>query len=166
MSNAWLSFILEITQKMNNKITKVTQNNKSWNLLFLAWILVTSGTLISLFFSEIVQLPVCVLCWYQRIALYPLVIMLPFALFPFDIKVIRYASPLVIFGWFVALFHVLVVAKIIPEAAQPCVKGIPCSETHFNLFGFLNIPVMSLFTFSIIGLLFFLAKKSDLKRHT
>ena len=145
---------------MKNKNTSVAENNQSWNLLFLAWILVTSGTLISLFFSEIVQLPVCVLCWYQRIALYPLVIMLPFALFPFDIKVIRYAAPLVVFGWFVALFHVLVVAKIIPEAAQPCVQGIPCSEIHFNLLGFLNITVMSLLTFSLLGLLLFLAKKS------
>jgi len=149
---------------MNNKNTLFYESNKSWNLLFLAWILVTSGTLISLFFSEIVQLPVCVLCWYQRIALYPLAIMLPLALFPFDIKVIRYASPLVIVGWLFALFHVLVVAKVIPEAAQPCVKGIPCSETHFDLFGFLNIPVMSLLTFSILGLLFFLAKKSGVKR--
>ena len=145
---------------MNNKNALVTENNKSWNLLFFAWILVTSGTLISLFFSEIVQLPVCVLCWYQRIALYPLVIMLPFALFPFDINVIRYTAPLVIFGWLVALFHVLVVAKVIPEAAQPCVQGIPCSEIHFNLFGFLNIPVMSLLTFSLLGVLLFLAKKS------
>jgi disulfide bond formation protein DsbB len=145
---------------MKDKSSLVTEKNNSWNLLFLAWILVTSGTLISLFFSEIVKLPVCVLCWYQRIALYPLVIMLPFALFPFDVNVIRYASPLVIFGWFVALFHVLVVAKIIPEAAQPCVQGIPCSEIHFNLFGFLNIPVMSLVTFSVLGLLLFLAKKS------
>lgn len=151
---------------MKDKSTLVTEQNNSWNLLFLAWILVTSGTLISLFFSEIVKLPVCVLCWYQRIALYPLVIMLPFALFPFDVNVIRYATPLVMFGWFVALFHVLVVAKIIPEAAQPCVQGIPCSEIHFNLFGFLNIPVMSLLTFSLLGLLLFLAKKSFNKLNT
>ena len=145
---------------MNNKKTADAEYNQPWNLLFFAWVLATSGTLISLFFSEIVQLPVCVLCWYQRIALYPLVIMLPFALFPFDAHVIRYAIPLVLFGWFVALFHVLVVFTIIPEAAQPCVQGIPCSETHFNLLGFLNIPVMSLLTFSLLGLLLVLAKKS------
>jgi len=138
--------------------TVLSNNNPSWNLLFVAWILATSGTLISLFFSEIVQLPVCVLCWYQRIALYPLVIILPLALFPFDINVIRYISPLIIFGWFIALFHVLVVLGIIPEAAQPCVLGVPCSESHFNLFGFINIPVMSLFTFSLLGLLLFFAK--------
>ena len=144
---------------MNNKETKGVKSSQSWYLLFFAWVLATSGTLISLFFSEIVQLPVCVLCWYQRIALYPLVIMLPLALFPFDIKVIRYVSPLVIFGWLVAFFHVLVVAGVIPEAAQPCVQGVPCSEVQFSILGFINIPVMALFTFSLIGLLLYLSKK-------
>ncbi|NQY50731.1 MAG: disulfide bond formation protein B [Colwellia sp.] len=144
---------------MNNKEAIVVKSSHSWNLLFFAWVLATSGTLISLFFSEIVQLPVCVLCWYQRIALYPLVIMLPLALFPFDIKVIRYVSPLVILGWLVAFFHVLVVAGVIPEAAQPCVQGVPCSEVQFSILGFINIPVMALFTFSLIGFLLYLSKK-------
>lgn len=138
----------------------LNQRNLPWNFLFLVWVIATSGTLVSLFFSEIVQLPVCVLCWYQRIALYPLVIIVPLALFPFDISVIRYISPLVILGWLFALFHVLIVFDIIPEAAQPCVLGVPCSETHINLLGFLNIPVMSLLTFSLIALLLFYAKKS------
>ncbi|PKI16239.1 disulfide bond formation protein B [Colwellia sp. 12G3] len=149
---------------MKNIKTADTENNPAWNLLFFAWILATSGTLISLFFSEIVQLPVCVLCWYQRISLYPLVIMLPLALFPFDVSIIRYAMPLVVLGWIVALFHVLVIAEIIPEAAQPCTLGIPCSETHFTLFGFLNIPVMSLIAFSLLGLLLVFAKKSFIKK--
>ncbi|TMM44048.1 disulfide bond formation protein B [Colwellia ponticola] len=138
----------------------LNESNSSWYLLFLVWIIATSGTLISLFFSEIVQVPVCVLCWYQRIALYPLVIIVPLALFPFDITAIRYISPLVILGWLFALFHVLIVLDIIPEAAQPCVLGVPCSETHINLWGFLNIPLMSLLTFSVIALLLFLTKKS------
>lgn len=139
---------------------EIAANNRCWYLLFFAWLLATCGTLISLFFSEIVQLPICVLCWYQRIALYPLVVMLPLALFPYDDKVIRYAMPLVIFGWIVALFHVLVVAGVIPEAAQPCVKGVPCSEIHFTLLGFLNIPVMSLLTFTFIWALLAFSKKS------
>ena len=144
---------------MNNKEAIVVKSSHSWNLLCFAWILATSGTLISLFFSEIVQLSVCVLCWYQRIALYPLVIILPLALFPFDIKVIRYVSPLVIFGWLVALFHVLVVAGLIPESAQPCVQGVPCSEVQFSILGFINIPMMALFTFSLIGFLLYISKR-------
>lgn len=144
----------------NNFKQKTTpKSNNGWLLLFSAWVLAACGTLISLFFSEIVHLPVCVLCWYQRIALYPLAIMLPFALFPLDLRVSRYVVPLIIFGWVAALFHVLIITGLIPEGAQPCVQGIPCSETHFTLFGILNIPVMSLITFSLIGLLLILAKK-------
>jgi disulfide bond formation protein DsbB len=86
--------------------------------------------------------------------------MLPLALFPLDIKVIRYVTPLVILGWFIAFFHVLVVAGVIPESAQPCVQGIPCSEIHVSLFGFVNIPIMSLFTFSLLWALLFFTKRS------
>jgi disulfide bond formation protein DsbB len=143
---------------MNNE-APASYTSRSWYLLFCVWIIATSGTLTSLFFSEVVQVPICVLCWYQRIALYPLVVMLPLALFPYDAKIICYTSPLVILGWFTALFHVLVVAGIVPKSVQPCVQGIPCSETYVNLLGFLNIPVMSLITFTIIGVLLFLSKK-------
>jgi len=137
---------------MNNESsTKTIQ--LSWYLLFFAWILAISGTLLSLFFSEVVQVPVCVLCWYQRIALYPLALILPLALFPYDPRVVRYGGVLVIFGWFTALFHVLLISEIIPQDLQPCVEGIPCTETHINLLGFVNIPIMALLTFTLIGIL-------------
>jgi len=132
--------------------------SKEWLTLFLTWVVATIGTLTSLFFSEIVELPVCVLCWYQRIAMYPMVLILPLALFPFDQNVVRYAGALTVFGWFTALFHVLLVAGFIPKAAQPCVQDIPCSETHLNLFGFLNMPMMSLLTFTLIGFLLFYSR--------
>jgi len=135
--------------------------HKGWLLLFLVWILATIGTLASLFFSEIMKLPVCSLCWYQRIAMYPLVVILPIALFPFDAKVTRYAGVLVLVGWLIALFHVLLVAGYIPKSAQPCIQGIPCSETHINILGLINMPIMSLFTFSLMGLLLFLVKKPE-----
>ncbi len=142
-----------------NNLTPTSTTPRSWYLLFFVWVIATAGTLISLFFSEIMQLPVCVLCWYQRIALYPLVIMLPLALFPMDIRVVRYISPLVALGWLTALFHVLVVAGVVPESAQPCVKDIPCSEIKFELIGFLNIPMMALITFSLIGILLYFSKQ-------
>ena len=129
----------------------------SWYLLFTLWIIATAGTLISLFFSNVMQLPVCVLCWYQRIALYPLVVIIPLGLFPFDKNIIRYLAALITFGWATALFHVLLIAGIIPEKAQPCVKGIPCSEVNFSLFDIVTIPVMSLLTFSLLAMLLLLA---------
>lgn len=136
-------------------------NRTAWSLLFAAWVLVTVATLGSLFFSEIMGVPVCVLCWYQRIAMYPLVLVLSIGLLPYDPKVLRYAAALAIAGWLTALFHVLLVAGIIPEKAQPCVQGIPCSETHISLLGFLNIPTLSLLTFTVIGILLFYAHRME-----
>ena len=124
-----------------------------WPLLFVAWVVVTTATLGSLFFSEVMGIPVCMLCWYQRIAMYPMVLVLAVGLLPYDPKVIRYTVALALVGWLIALFQVLLVAGIIPESAQPCVQGIPCSETHISLLGFLNIPVLSLLTFTLIGIL-------------
>ena len=122
-----------------------------WTLLFAAWVLVASATLGSLFFSEVMKVPVCSLCWYQRIAMYPMTLILAMGLFPYDPKVVRYGGALAGLGWLIALFHVLLVAGITPKKALPCVQGIPCSETHIVWLGFLSIPVMSLLTFTVIG---------------
>ena len=143
----------------NNNFTAPSQTG--WLLLFAAWIVVTIATMGSLFFSEVMDVPVCLLCWYQRIAMYPLVLILAVGLFPFDPKVVRYAGALVVPGWLISLFQVLLVAGIIPESAQPCVQGIPCSETHIALLGFLNIPTLSLLTFTLIGILLFFTHKME-----
>ena len=132
-----------------------------WTLLFAAWIVAAGATLGSLFFSEVMSVPVCVLCWYQRIAMYPLALILAIGLFPYDPKVVRYAGALAGAGWLTAMFHVLLVAGIIPERVQPCVQGIPCSETHISLLGFLSIPVMSLVTFTLIGVMLFTAHRME-----
>jgi disulfide bond formation protein DsbB len=145
---------------VNSKDTHLS-NPTGWSLLFVAWVLVTVSTLGSLFFSEVMGVPVCELCWYQRIAMYPLVLILAIGLLPFDPKVLRYAAAFTGLGWLIALFHVLLVAGIIPESAQPCVQGIPCSETHISLFGFLNIPTLSLLTFTTIGILLFYANRKE-----
>jgi disulfide bond formation protein DsbB len=129
------------------------KNQTAWLMLFAAWIVVAVAVSGSLFFSEIMDVPICVLCWYQRIAMYPLVLILALGLFPYDPGVVRYAGALVAIGCLIALFHVLLVFGAIPEKLQPCVQGIPCSETHISLLGFLNIPVLALITFAIIGVL-------------
>ncbi len=142
------------------KQSAVQQMETAWLLVFAAWVLVTTATLSSLFFSEVVGVPVCVLCWYQRIAMYPLVPILAIGLLPFDPRVVKYAGVLAATGWLIAFYHTLVIAGIIPEKLQPCVQGIPCSETHVALFGFLNIPTLSLLTFTIIGILLFYAHRT------
>ena len=120
----------------------------SWALVFAAWLVAAASTLGALFFSEVMELPPCTLCWYQRIAMFPLVILLPMGLFPFDPRIVRYALPLVLAGWGVSVFQVLLVAGVIPEAIRPCTKGVPCSEVQIEWLGFLNIPVLSFLAFS------------------
>ena len=120
----------------------------SWALVFAAWLVAAASTLGALFFSEVMELPPCTLCWYQRIAMFPLVVLLPMGLFPFDPRIVRYALPLVAAGWGISIFQVLLVAGVIPEAIRPCTKGVPCSEIQIEWLGFLNIPVLSFLAFS------------------
>ncbi|MDP1718060.1 MAG: disulfide bond formation protein B [Burkholderiales bacterium] len=122
----------------------------AWMLVFGAWLIASISTLGALFFGEVMKLPPCVLCWYQRICMFPLALILPVGLFPFDRKVIRYALPLAVIGGLIAVFHVLLVAKVIPESIQPCTQGVPCSETVIEWFGFVTIPLLAVVAFSTI----------------
>jgi len=120
----------------------------AWLLVFGCWLIASISTLGALFFSEIMDLPPCVLCWYQRIFMFPLVLLLPVGLFPFDPRVVRYALPLALAGWLVSLFQVLLVVGLIPEAIRPCTQGVPCSEVQIEWLGFVNIPLLSFIAFS------------------
>lgn len=137
----------------------VQKSNKNWAILFSAWVLVTVSTLGSLFFSYIMEFAPCVLCWYQRICLFPLVIILATGLFPFDKRVIKYSLPLAIAGWITAFYHNLLYSGIIPQDLQPCNQGVSCTEKYIDLFGFLTIPMLSLISFSIIITLLILLKR-------
>lgn len=121
-----------------------------WTTLFLCWLVASIATLGSLFFSEVMELAPCVLCWYQRICLFPLVIIIPAGLFPFARDVGRYALPLALAGWLTAAYHNLLYTGMIPQRLQPCGKGVSCTEDSLALFGVLTIPLLSLLTFSVI----------------
>ena len=134
-----------------------TRGDMPWWLIFGAWLVATISTLGALFFGEVMHLPPCVLCWYQRIFMFPLALILPIGLFPFDRKVVRYALPLAVLGWLFAVFHVLLIAGVIPESIKPCTQGVPCSEKVIEWFGFVTIPLLSLVAFSAIIALLVLA---------
>jgi disulfide bond formation protein DsbB len=141
-------------------IIKEKASNSDWVVVFICWIVASVSTLGSLFFSEIMELAPCALCWYQRIFMFPLVIILLVGLFHFDKNIIRYALPLAIIGWGFAFYHYLLYSGIIPESIQPCNQGVSCSETYLDLFGFLTIPMLSLISFSIIiGFLLLLRRR-------
>ena len=126
-----------------------------WTLVFVAWLVAAISTLGALFLGEVMQLPTCTLCWYQRIFMFPLALILPIGLFPYDPKVVRYALALAMPGWLFAVFHQLLVIGVIPESIKPCSQGIPCKENVIEWFGFVTIPLLSVAAFStIIAMLF------------
>jgi len=128
-------------------------DNTNWTLIFSAWLVAAISTLGSLFFSEVMDLIPCVLCWYQRIFMFPLAIILLVGLFPLDKKVVNYALPIAIIGLFFTVYHCLLFFGFIPEALQPCGQGISCADDSMELFGFLPIPLLSLTSFLIIIIL-------------
>lgn len=129
------------------------QSNPYWSTLFLCWLIAALSTTGSIFFSSVMEFVPCILCWYQRICLFPLVVILGAGLLSFDKHVVKYSLPLALIGWATALYHTLLYSGIIPKSIQPCSQGVSCTEEYIDLFGFITIPMLSLLSFSVIIIL-------------
>ncbi len=121
------------------------------NFLYIAFFVALLSTLGSLFFSEILRFPPCVLCWYQRIAMYPIVVILAVGIYFKDKKLHYYVLPLSIMGTVIAIYHNLLYYKILPESAAPCILGVSCTTKFIEWFGFITIPFLSFIAFLIIS---------------
>lgn len=133
--------------------------NSTSNFVFLSFITASIATLGSLFFSEIMEFIPCSMCWYQRIFMYPLVIIFLINMLYPDDKIVKYAMPIVLVGWSFSLYHNLLMFEIIPESIVPCVQGVPCSTEYINWLGFITIPFLSFIAYSVILILLLLIKK-------
>ena len=102
----------------------------------------TVTTLASLYYSEIAGYPPCTLCWYQRIAIYPQVIVLGVASLRRDLEVWRTAVPLAVVGAVVSVWHIVIERN--PALAGPCDPANPCTIKWVEEFGLLTIPTMAL----------------------
>lgn len=111
------------------------------------------ATVGSLFFSEIMKLPPCVLCWYQRICMYPIVIISAVGLWKRDKNLPFFILPLGLIGLAVSIYHNLLYYKILPESVAPCTMGVSCTTKQIELLGFITIPLMSLTAFTLISLI-------------
>lgn len=117
---------------------------------YLAWLQSIVATLGSLYFSEVMKLVPCTLCWYQRIAMYPLVLLLPVGIALGDTRLKFYVLPLSVIGWLIALYHNLLYYNILEQSIIPCQAGISCTTRYIEWFGFLTIPLLSLVAFTVI----------------
>ncbi|WP_368502865.1 disulfide oxidoreductase (plasmid) [Alkalihalophilus sp. As8PL] len=127
-------------------------------LLYIAWLIAVMATLGSLYFSEIRLFVPCELCWYQRIVMYPLSILLGIAAYYNDLKIKRYVLPIAIMGGVISLYHYLI--QKIPSfgSIKPCAEGVPCNVQYINWLGFITIPFLALTAFTIISVLLLLIK--------
>lgn len=130
-------------------------------ILHIAFIQAWLATLGSLFYSQIIGLVPCELCWYQRILMYPLVIILSVALIRKDKNVAYYVLPMSVLGAAIALYQYLL--QMTPLGAielTKCVITTPCSKIDAIYFGFITIPFMSLISFLVISITMYLLVKS------
>ncbi len=125
--------------------------------LLIALVAALSATLGSLYLSEALHFVPCTLCWYQRIFMYPLSILLLIGLLRKDGDVFFYVLPFSIAGIGVSTYHYLLQKTDLFASNAICDTGIPCTTTWINLFGFVTIPFLALMGFLLItiaGLLF------------
>jgi len=119
-----------------------------------AWFVALASALGALFIGEVMGQMPCVTCWYQRIAMFPIVVILGVGLLRDDDSAWIYAMPLALAGGAIALWHSLLYAEILPKPIVPCTAtGPSCSGTEQLLFGTIPIPYLSLLAFILISAL-------------
>jgi len=130
-------------------------------LIFGGWLIAATSTLGALFFSEVMELPPCVLCWYQRIFMFPLAILCRWVFFPSIERsfVMRCSGT---GGWLIALFHVLL-AVTHSGKASGLHPGCAVHGSADRVVGFLTIPLLSFVAFSAISALMIAARYRSFK---
>jgi disulfide bond formation protein DsbB len=118
--------------------------------LWWAWIVALVTTLGSLYFSEVANFLPCNLCWYQRIAMYPLAVILLVGAARRDWGVRWYAVPMAAIGACISTYHFLIERFPSLESSTVCGLAVPCNFIWFKELGFVTLPYMALSAFLLI----------------
>jgi disulfide bond formation protein DsbB len=124
--------------------------------LLAGFVVAVLATLGSLYFSEVAHFEPCRLCWYQRIAMYPLVVILGIAAWRRDVRVRRYAVPVAVIGALIATYH-YALERLPWLDSGVCSATTPCTIVWFREFGFISLPYLALSAFLLIAALLWLA---------
>jgi Disulfide bond formation protein DsbB len=123
--------------------------------LLAAFVVAALATIGSLYFSEVAHFEPCRLCWYQRIAMYPLVVILGISAWRRDPGVRRYAAPVAVIGALIATYHYAL--EWLPWLdSGACSASTPCTIIWFREFGFVSLPYLALSAFLLIVALLWL----------
>jgi disulfide bond formation protein DsbB len=130
-----------------------TKDKTLENLLVSAWGISLIATLGSLYFSEVMKFVPCELCWFQRIFMYPQVILLGMAAIRKEYYIARYSLVLSIVGGLISTYHYLIQkVSFFQDNAISC-GNVPCTGQYINWLGFITIPFLALTAFILITLL-------------
>ncbi|WP_439520284.1 disulfide bond formation protein B [Hydrogenophaga sp.] len=130
--------------------------NRNWWWMLAAWAVALGATLGALFIGEVMGMTPCLLCWYQRIFMFPLALILGMAAFAEDRRGAVYALPLALGGAGMAGYHSALIAGWVPQWWVPCGAGPSCSEQSLEILGGVQIPWLSLAAFIAIAILLFI----------
>lgn len=122
------------------------------NALLFAWIVALVATLGSLYYSEIAGFNPCNLCWWQRIFIYPQVLLLGIAYFKKDDSIINYSLSLLGVATLFSLYHNYIYYTT--KTSSLCSLSIPCVQKYITGLNYITIPLMALS--SILLMIFFL----------
>ncbi|MED4604483.1 disulfide oxidoreductase [Paenibacillus validus] len=123
------------------------------NGLHLSWVVALTATLGSLYFSEVLHYAPCKLCWYQRILMYPLVILLGIAAVRKEKKFYLYALPMSVWGAGISLYHYLMQKTDWFKSGAAACGPVPCDVDYIDWFHFVTIPFLALTAFVLITIL-------------
>ena len=158
----WLVSKLQKKDIFSYILNKVKPFLEKYSLVILLTIPLIA-TLGSLFFSEIANYAPCKLCWYQRIFMYPQVVLVATALIKKSKNIISYIIPLSVIGGLISAYHYLeqVKASLAPfDPLVPCsLDGTSCAAKYFFHFGYITIPTMALSAFLLILVVSWLIKR-------
>ncbi|MGH2826199.1 MAG: disulfide bond formation protein B [Actinomycetota bacterium] len=127
---------------------------------WMAWIVALVAMTGSLFYSEVANFPPCTLCWYQRIAMYPLVAILYVGAAARDRRIHLYALPLVMVGGSISSYHYLL-ERFPNIGSSACEVTNPCTVLWVWRFHYISIPFMALSAFALILTLLLLTPRSQ-----
>jgi disulfide bond formation protein DsbB len=113
----------------------------------------------SLYYSEVAGFVPCALCWYQRILMYPLTLIILIGILKQDEYLPNYVLPFSIIGMVVSTYHYLIEWGILEHPAV-CSAGIPCNLVYVRYFGFISIPFMALIAFIMITVILTMTKRA------
>lgn len=132
----------------------------SRNAILLAFIVALVATSGSLYYSAIAGFPPCELCWFQRIFIYPQLIILGLAWFKKDKHIIDYSLALISIGTLISLYHNYIYYSIQP--GNFCSIENPCTQQYFLGFDYITLPLSALTSLILMGLLLLSNKKVSL----